>query len=434
LGGGTHAVAPDDQFFLLISVPNPSGLDPSYLFDSRPLAMTQAGAIQNYRGTEPKAWTGTNGVSTLATELTSPLEPFRSSFSVINGVVMAAGFDGHDQNFNHLFTGNAFGGDSFIPHLNLDPHHRPLDAIQRGRIKATLDNANSTVPLTAQTGAALVRSLSLVPGLDPGSALFKYLLSRFGVLAAGDGSFSLGSATMRDAFSQTPALAGMLSQVKFPAGSTVDTIENFIAMMAQVFRVGAARSAILTLSTGADTLDTHDVKSCSEQPRVIGSIAAQLAQTLQALSNTPYDQTRSLADVTTFMFSAEFGRTLKQYGKPVDQTGTDHNPIGNSVLLGGKGIRGGLVLGSTDFQSATETLSKAHIAMDPGKVKAVGRPYDFASGTSRTDLPDTWQTVDYLGFNSIVNTIYSLFGAPQSRYRAVERNGPIAQVVPQLLA
>src|SRR6185295_10752409 len=106
-----------------------------------------------------------------------------------------------------------------------------------------------------------------------------------------------------------------------------DTVENFVKMIAQVFRVGAARAAILTLDptgeSGADTLDTHDVGSASAQPRVIGALAGQLGMTMKAMAETPFDSLRSLLEVTTFVFSAEFGRTLKQAGKPADATGTD---------------------------------------------------------------------------------------------------------------
>jgi uncharacterized protein (DUF1501 family) len=421
----------DPHFFLLISVPNPTGLDASYLFDSRPLAMTQAGVIQNYRGTDPAQWKGTNGVTTLATELTKPLEPFRSYFTVVNGVVMAVGFDGHDQNFNQLFTGDAFGGESFVPHLNPpQAGHFPLDGIQRGKIKAQLSNTDGTVPLTSLTGAALVKSLAGVPKLDSGTAFFSHLMSRFSALSGSSGSFSLGSAAMQTAFTQSPALAAMFSQLQL---TPEDTIPSFVQMIAQVFKLGAARAAVLELGADLSTLDTHDVVSCSAQPKVIGDLVSQLALTLQSMSATPFDSSRSLLDVTTFLFSPEFSRTLKQYGKPVDATGTDHNPLGNSVLIGGKGIRGGQVIGASDYASATETLSPAHLATDPGKLKAIGRPFDFTQCVSRTDLPATWQTGDYLGFNSVINTLYSLFKVDSKHWRLIERNGLVAPTVSALL-
>src|SRR4051794_10227211 len=89
------AAAADPHHFLLITFAQPSGLDASYLFDARPLSMTERKIIQNYRkGGEPERWTGANGQSCLATEIVKPLRPYRNHFSIVNGVTMAMGFDG----------------------------------------------------------------------------------------------------------------------------------------------------------------------------------------------------------------------------------------------------------------------------------------------------------------------------------------------------
>ena len=55
-------------------------------------------------------------------------------------------------------------------------------------------------------------------------------------------------------------------------------------------------------------------------------------------------------DVTTVMIASEFGRTLRSLDSPIDNTGTNHNQFSNSVLIGGKGIRGGMVIGESRFR------------------------------------------------------------------------------------
>src|SRR6188472_231288 len=90
--------AADPRFFMMILFPN--GMDPTYLFDARPLEMTQAGKIQNYIGAEPEPWLTDGAEPQLSTRLTAPLRPFKDRFSILNGVLMAQGFEGHDQNMN----------------------------------------------------------------------------------------------------------------------------------------------------------------------------------------------------------------------------------------------------------------------------------------------------------------------------------------------
>jgi hypothetical protein len=125
---------------------------------------------------------------------------------------------------------------------------------------------------------------------------------------------------------------------------------------------------------------------------------------------------------------------MRQDGKPIGATGTDHNPLSNSVLIGGAGIKSGLVIGASDFQSATETLSGAHNALDPEGLKVMGRPFDFGSCTVRSDLPGAFAASDYLQIASVINTVYSLFGVPQDKWRLVERGGAVAPVLSALLA
>src|SRR4051794_32030558 len=139
----------DPHFFLLVVLDG--GADPSYMFDARPLSMTRAGKIQNYLGEEPGVWSGSNGVSTLATRLVGPLRSFGDRFSVLNGVYMTPSFDGHLQNMNFLFSGSPFGGDSFIPHLNsADTGRAPgsLDAVlPTAPVFVNVNNHSSVVPL-----------------------------------------------------------------------------------------------------------------------------------------------------------------------------------------------------------------------------------------------------------------------------------------------
>ena len=442
MGGGvlgalmrSAAASSDDlepHFFLEIYTPG--GADCSYMFDARPLAMTAAGKIQNYLQAEPTAWTGTNGQSTWATSLVDVLAPYKDRFSILNGVHMSNSFDGHDQNCNVLLTGSAFGGDSFIPHLNrLSGPHYPLDSLQRGTIRAALQNVQDSVPLSAPSARSIVSKLATQAPLQADQSLFGFMKSRFDANASGVGLLNRGSAKASAAMLGTPQLSTLLKKIQI-APTAVDDDPGFVDLMAQSFKLGVARSAFLSigLQNGVN-FDVHDPASAKQQPARFQEYLGRVAAIFKLLRDTPFDDQRSLWDVTTVMVCTEFSRTMRQGALPIDATGSDHNPLGNTVLLGGRGIRAGLVLGETDFRTADETLSGAHLAQGSGSVKCIGRPFDFDRLQPRTDLPATYVASDYLSIHSIVNTLYKLFNVPQATYRAVERNGPVARSLDGLL-
>ncbi len=423
----------DPHFLFMITLPNPAGVDASYLWDARPLEMTTKGLIQNYRkNIAPTVWMGANNVSTLATDIVQPMTPFKSDFSIINGVLMSTGFDGHEQNINYLFTGDPFGGENFIPHLNqVGQGHKALDAIQKGKFAVTQTNGDEMVPLNPSAAGSLISALTKIPPINPFSKINQYIASRFAANATGMGGFSTGSRLMNDSFNATFSLSDIISQIKTNGD---DSDSGFIELAGQFFRSGITRSALLVLDLGENVFDTHSAYNAANQPTLYASLMNTLATIFSKLKSTSYDGTRSLFDVTTVMFSSEFGRTMKQKGLAIDKTGTDHNPLTNCILLGGKGIKGGQVFGSTDFASATEVLSGAHLSLDPDKLKIMGRPFDFAKNISRADSPATYKASDYLGFNSVVNTLYSIFGVPERQWRKIERNGLAAPVLSGIIS
>ncbi len=184
---------PDDHFFLNIYMQG--GADCSYMFDARPLAMTAAGKIQNYLGKDPSPYTGANGTTCFAMSLVDPLRAYDSYFSVINGVFMSS-FDGHPQNTNALFTGNPFGGDSFLPYLNLPETGTPpasVDGIQNGYvIFLTSTNTGRMVPLDPQSTSPLAAQLGSIPALASDSELGAHLRRRLTANASSSACFRMG--------------------------------------------------------------------------------------------------------------------------------------------------------------------------------------------------------------------------------------------------
>ncbi|MFO0992642.1 MAG: DUF1501 domain-containing protein [Hyphomicrobiales bacterium] len=418
---------PEPHFFLLIVMNG--GADPSYMFDARPLSMTAAGRIQNYLGKDPDAWSGANGARTFASELVKPLARFRDRFSVINGVHMAQSFDGHLQNMNFLFTGDPFGGDSFVPHLNLAETGREpksLDAVlPTDPVQSSLRNHSGVIPLRVGSIGGLSDYLRRIAPPHPEDELMSFVRGRIAASEQGAGRMAAAAALMHTALDRAPEVHDRLAKLT-PPDPNQDPEQQCLSLIAQCFRLSLSRSAIYVLP---EQFDVHAANLAKDQPKLFGDALGRVASLLKGLETTPFNERQSLFDVTSIMIASEFGRTLRAPDRPVDDTGTNHNPHANSIILGGKGVRPGLVIGATDFNNAGEAVSKAHLALDPELEKTIGRPFDFATMRPRNDLPENFDIADYLTIGSVINTLYGVFRVPKAHYRTIGNGGPAAPVL-----
>lgn len=422
-----------DHFFLQVMIPG--GLDPLYMFDTRPKELNQKGLQVNHNSEDLQVWHGRNGLNTLATSTTEALKPYQNYFSVINGVLMATNFDGHDQNMNCFLTGNAFGGESFIPHLNFQGKS-PLDGLVSGLLLADLQNSGKMVPLTSDSASRLLPKVrEHLPSLNSGGSETVHAMRRMFALGKGGGRFSLGSLRMGEAFSQSLGLAQSMAGVLINPTQRhqLSPEDQFLNLMSGFFRSRIVKSAVLSISL-PQVVDTHDASSTKESVTLAKAVTEKLKAIIKGLVETEFRDGRSLMDVTTFVMGSEFGRSMRQEGLALEKSGTDHNPLNNSLLIGGKGIRHGWVVGGSDFITSEEILSGAHLQLDPRKTRTMGCPLDFSTLRKREDKPSSYKEEDYLSIASVVNTIYSLFSFPQERYRTLGRNLPPAPPLLPLLS
>ena len=425
-------VEQDPHFYLQVIFTG--GIDPSYTFDARPLEMTQSKLQVNYLGEEPKPWQGSNGVSTLTTSLVDPLKPHFDRFSVLNGVLMLTNFDGHQENSSYMLTGNAFGGDSYIPFLNEQKYPSALDFLLMGSLPTpNISNQNNGVPMTPQSASNFVKSLGNLASLDPSSRLFRHLSSRFDQASRGRGKVSRGSRLMANSLNKIPSLAEQFKSVH--VDTTLDkNLTQQMQLVGEFFKNRLAASAVISYSGSLNNInvDCHDGKSAKDHPTALKSYMQDLADIFAYLRNTPFDGQKSLLDVTTIVVSSEFGRTMRGYGD-FATSGTDHNPLRNSVIIGGKGIKPGMIVGATDYQSSSETLSQAHLSLDAGKKRIMSAPFDHATLKTVDAKPETYKADEYLNYMSVINSLYQSFGIKKERYLPVERNGTAAPVLSGLL-
>lgn len=430
----TGQLIKDPHFFLQILLPG--GADNSYIFDARPLSMTKAGMIQNYTGQEPILYQAKNGGSALVSSVAKSLFDLKEDLCVLNGVLMATNFDGHDQNTNFLLSGNAFGGESFIPHLNQyakNDEVMPLDALQNGFVAATVANGSRTVNMNAASAHGFSSRLRTLPNVNSNIELSGFIASRMKANSQGSGRMATGSRQLLEGYEMSTDLQNKIKNLNFSA-SKLEPIPEFIDMLANFFKGGVARSAIWTLGA-FNVFDTHAAAAAKLQPELYKKTTDDIASIIKILKSTPFDQKQSLFDVTTVMVTSEFGRTMRQRTMAaIDFTGTDHNPLNNSVLLAGKGIKAGQVIGLSDLRDENEKPSGAHKALDPNSLKTMGRAFDFKKNEVRRDSPSFYEIGDYLTIGSVVNTLYRLFDVPTKYDRLLGREGsPVAPILNGLI-
>jgi uncharacterized protein (DUF1501 family) len=408
-----------------------TGLDATYWFDARPLALTAAGLLQNYDGREPFRWEGRNGQATLASELVRPLLRHKDRLAVVNGVLMAPDNDGHEANYGYCQAGTTATGPHFVPAINCGTPPAPLDFVQvAGDVPVGFTNTSSGVQLTTASAVALTERLRSAAPLRLDSPLYRHLARRLAAAGAGDGLFARGARELDAAFAQAEPLNGALRNAEIVDGGAPFASSLNLAM--QYLRIGAARSALMVMPDRL--LDVHAPQLARKLPGVVSTMVDDVALTLDTLASTPFDATRSFLDVTTVMVVSEMSRTMRQLGvEGIEFTGTDHNPLTNTVLLAGKGIRGGTVLGASDFQTPDETLSAAHLQKDAARLRIIGRPFDFERFAPASVLPDEFRPGDYLTINSVINTIYAALGVPEASYRSATQIGGRVPVLTPLL-
>lgn len=416
-------------------------LDASYLFDARPLAFTAAGKIQNYLGQDPSPWIGGNGGKSLASPLTRPLLAFKDCFSVLNGVHMATSFDGHEQNKNALLTGNPFGGEFYLPHLNTNGAIRaPLDYLQVGQnFGITISNAGSSVLFNPGAALSFVKAVQASADLRADDPVVGFLKGRMDKLASGPGRFSEGSRNMLSGLDQSFGLAEKVRATDIVFEDDDTELQKALKLAHQYFTRGISKSAFITIN--GMNLDTHGASAAAEQPQTYGEVVADILLVFDYLRSTPFDEARglSLLDVTTVVIASEFDRTNYQEGLAMDKTGTDHNPLSNLMIIGGKGIKSGQIIGASDLDAidasgSYSSVSGAHQKFDGSLLKRMGKPFDFASMQPSDAKPEAYDGDHYVTVASVVNTLYRLFGADAGHYWKNNRNSPAAQILTGLLA
>lgn len=434
LGSGSFRSVPlrhgRPSFFIHINISG--GLSPLYLFDARPRAFTAAGLVENYgsASSEPTPFpAGPSAVHNHTTSWVSPaaasLLRFKNAFSVLNGVHMATSFQGHDENSNMVFAHNPFGGAYFAPALVSGA--APLGFVLTADPGLSLSNLSEGLLLSSAGLVKLAQGAGVSrdeggSGLERAAQMAERRMNTVG--GQGRGLFSQGARLLSKGFSGrlhvTERLVALDETLR--AGDDVPNeggLAYDLAVAPAVFQSGLSRAVSLEFNVEG-TLDAHAATDAAEQPATYRGLAEQLARFFEFFENAliAFDgETVALKDHCAFIITSEFGRTLRQRNRAIDQTGTDHNPFGNSVLIGGAGVRTGHVFGSTDLDELDEAghfrgVSPVHQRIDLNLLSAMGRPIDPLSGRSLPFGEGPFDASRQLNMGNIINTLLDLYGSP----------------------
>ena len=446
-GSGFTSQNQEPHFILTVYLSG--GLDSSYLFDARPLAFTAARKIQNYHVNpqEPLAWQDAKGRQCLVQKAGQKLLPWKDKMTVLNGVIMDHTFDGHLENFRQLFCG-ANGGMPFYGGQTSKLQDPSLSYVRMGNFFglgllsdfAESMEANKDLLLSLNK---LVKENNITENTEKDlvqEAFFNRIHSQF----PGSG-LSIGLKSAQKELLKKGKVAKHLRGIAIDE-SLPDSIALDVSILKSCFKSGLTQSAIYNLTDNLPgiSFDTHDARSCSTSPDIMGQLMDKLLELLSELQNSPFDENHSLLDVTTVVVGSEFSRTMRNLGAPdvpMELQGTDHNALSNSLLFFGKGIKGGQVIGATDLDKLGSGNEFSHVTqihkdMDRELIKSMSKGFSFETGLSM-DIPITESELNldrYLTMNSVINTVLDKFNVPQSDWRHLggNANQPKARVITDL--
>ena len=447
---GLAADAIEPRYFLHVFIKG--GADATYLFDARSTAFTDAGKIANFRADKTvHLWEDNQGGKTWVSSLAQVLAPFRDRMSILNGVHMARGFDGHPQNTAVAVTGSPTGGNLFVADFPRSAD-LPLSFLSQGYLEgAETASLEKGVALSSQVARKLAERFRTAQPFDRESPALRFIAERASALGeAGSGAFAAGSRQFAAALAGAGGIIDRQKAIDLcgedsdlpcdPAhrivGDDESAMSDGLKVVSEYFIRKMAKSAVLSVSY---EVDTHDNAQARAQDGVYTKVVDDLKNIMSFLDQT-YDALtgRTFGDVTTVLVTSEFSRTMRQEEKALEATGTDHNPLTNTVLLLGCGVRKGLILGATDLDALDERgqfsgVSGAHLAMDQSLLKPMGKPFDISTLSVKPTSPLTYEDGDYLSMLNIINTLYRSFDAPDTAMKRFSRSGPVAAVLEGLL-
>lgn len=267
----------------------------------------------------------------------NPMRALLTEVAIINGIYMADSDNGHDASLAYSVSGGGEGKyGSFSTEAYLSGHRGNLGVV--GQVYSAGRSVPSIVPNTLESLFKKSNPFEVVTDFDETTALSKakdtIRINRKKLIEA------------REYFLKD-APETRFSQIKDAH------------LVSALFRSGLSKQAELVVNESLDTHGNH-VKLHLESQRKAWQIVADIFNHFRSIP-MPDGSGNSLFDRTTFFVISEFSRTpyLNSAG------GKDHNPLTNSCLLAGYGVKKSIKMGGSQLVDKTKSTTGLayHIAL-----------------------------------------------------------------------
>ena len=316
---------------------------------------------------------------------------YANNIAIINGVFLSETDSGHDAAEKYMLTGGTG---------------------QRSSMVLSLADAMSNKPgLGVLTNYSLTRTKAKVSSsaIDGVRNAFSNKLTgaEFGFFSDGQGQDTLLTRAVKQMVSNSPNMENLFNSLD-KAGYNGETSDlNSALVVASAFSTNSSQFAELRIEPEGEGFDTHSNHEGNHM-RAQQDAFDTVKKILDIFKSTPYgDSGESLFDRTTFMVTSEFSRTSALN----NAKGKDHNPMTNSVMLLGNGIKGNQVVGASRLITRKESNLSAPYQ--------IGMPYDFNSGEVIRKRIDGSQ---FINPENILRTLCDVLEVDPSRVDGVDPN------------
>jgi Protein of unknown function (DUF1501) len=351
--------------------------------------------------TPDQVYQGAKGV--LLGPAAKALVPFAQEMAIVNGIFQNDIDNGHDANLSYIKTGNGAGLAPSASVATTDHFGRtPLGLLVLDSSPIFASKKCSVTSIRDITTWALGSDFSSIVksrAKEKTNILTDLMTSQQAVLELGPYR------------KQMLARIEMLNKKGKSLAHAKDEVKTLLACLGS----GAAKVAEIEIRPAIDNLDTHSDhvgRHLAGQKDVWSQIAElfKLSKTVQFKNSTS-----SVFDKTTFVVVSDFGRTPYLNSN----NGKDHNPNTNSVLLAGRGVRGGQVIGKSRIISRKKSPKHQSIH--------TGIPIDYKTLLTVEDPARAGgDGIDFIYPENVMATVYKCVGLP------LDSIGPIQALTPIL--